>query len=38
MSMPINMETIINAVQGTIELNAIPKDKIKETLVEAPFV
>jgi len=36
--MPLNMETIITAVQDTIELNAVPKDEIKAKIVDSAIV
>ena len=34
--MPANIELILKSVKDTIELNAIPKDKIKKALSGAP--
>lgn len=36
--MPPNAEMIVGAVKDTVELNALPKEAIKEALSEAPPV
>lgn len=36
--MPVNMETVMKGVKDTIELNALPKEEIKEALTSAPPV